>query len=157
VLDLGPRARVAFALCFFGVELALIVSAPWRVDGVFGFEMFNASSDIEIQLSRKLRDRRGRLVEHPLPGGEWSATDAQGREHGFSWRELVRGTRLTRIGVKTHAKDGVNAQLYHLQRALDHVAAHIPDDAQTVALVAHVRAVHNGHTPVNVVLESRPR
>ena len=35
MLDLGPRARVAFALCFFAAELALIVSAPWRVDSVF--------------------------------------------------------------------------------------------------------------------------
>ena len=157
MLDLGPRARVAFALCFFAAELALIVSAPLRVDRVFGFEMFNASSDIEIQLARKLRDRGGRLIEHSLPNGEWTATDAQGRPHVFRCRELVRATRLTRIGVKTHAKDGVNAQLYHLQRALDHVAAHIPDDAQTVALVARVHAVHNGHTPVDAVLESRPR
>ena len=40
---------------------------------------------------------------------------------------------------------------------LDHVAAHIPNDAQTVALLARVHAVRNGHTPVDAVLESRPR
>jgi hypothetical protein len=124
---------------------------------VFGFQMFNASSSIEIRLARKLRNKRGRLIERPMPKGEWSALDARGQRHEFRWRELVRGTRLTRIESTVHAKDGVAAQLYHLQRALDYVAANIPDDAQTVALVARVRAVHNGHTRADRVLESRRR
>jgi hypothetical protein len=157
VLDLGPRARVAFAACFFAAELALLCTAPWRVDRVFGFQMFNASSDIEIRLARKLRNKRGRLIERAMPGGEWTATDARGQRHVFRWGELMRGTRLARIEKKVHAKDGVAAQLYHLQRALDHVAASIPDDAQTVALVARVRAIDNGHTSIETVLESRRR
>jgi hypothetical protein len=148
---------VVFAACFFAAELALLCSASWRVDRVFGFQMFNASSDIEIRLARKLRNRRGKLIERAIPDGEWAATDAQGRRHVFRWRELVRGTRLTRIEKKGHAKDGVAAQLYHLQRALDYVAANIPNDAQTVALVARVKAVHNGHTAIETVLESSPR
>jgi len=148
---------VAFAACFFAAELALLCTASWRVDRVFGFQMFNASSSIEIRLARKLRNKRGRLIERAMPKGEWSATDASGQRHEFRWRELVRGTRLTRIESTVHAKDGVAAQLYHLQRALDYVAANIPDDAQTVALVAHVRSVRNGHTRADTVLESRPR
>lgn len=157
MLELGPRARVAFAACFFAAELALLCTASLRVDRVFGFQMFNASSSIEIRLARKLRNKRGRLIERAMPQGEWTATDARGKRHEFRWRELVRGTRLTRIESSVHAKDGVRAQLYHLQRALDHVAANIPDDAQTVALIAHVQAVHNGHTRIDTVLESRPR
>jgi hypothetical protein len=154
VLDLGPRARVVFALLFFAAELALVISAPWRVDRVFGFEMFNGSSDIRIELARRLRDRSGALIERALPGGVWRAKDSSGHTHTFEWAELVRGTRLTRLDVVTHAKDGVDAQLFHLQRALDYAAAHMPDDAQTVALIARVHAVRNGHTPVDAVLES---
>jgi hypothetical protein len=157
VLDLGPRARIAFALLFFAAELALVISAPWRVDRVFGFEMFNGSSDIRIELARRVRGRGGALIERALPGGVWSARDAHGQTHDFRWDQLVRGTRLTRLDAVTHAKDGVDAQLFHLQRALDYAAAHIPGDAQTVALVAHVHAVRNGHTPVDAVLQSRPR
>jgi hypothetical protein len=157
VLDLGPKARVVFALLFFGAELALVLTAPLRVDKVFGFEMFNGSSDIEIRLARKLRSRRGELVERALPGGVWTAQDARGQAHSFRWDELVRGTRLTRLDRVLHAKDGVDAQLYHLQHALDYAVTHIPDDAQTVALVARVHAVRNGHTPVDAVLESRRR
>lgn len=157
MLDLGLKARIAFALCFFALELGLILSSPLRVDGVFAFEMFNASSDIEIRLARKLRARDGRLIERDMPNGVWTARDAHGNEHVYRWRELVRGTRLTRIGHKLHAKNGVRAQLYHLQHALDHVAANIPNDAQTVALVAHVRGLENGHTAIDTVLESRPR
>src|SRR5690349_22440394 len=128
---MGSRARIAFAVCFFAVELALILSSPMRVDGVFAFEMFNASSDIESRLPRKLRGTRGQLIERDAPGGEWTASDAQGQQHVYRWRELVRGTRLTRIETKVHAKNGVHAQLYHLQRALDYVAANIPNDVQT--------------------------
>ena len=157
MLDLGLRARVLFALAFFALELGLILSSPLRIDGVFAFEMFNASSDIEIRLARKLRASDGRLIERDMPGGKWTARDARGNEHVYRWRELVRGTRLTRIEQKVHAKNGVRAQLYHLQRALDHVAANIPNDAQTVALVAHVRGMENGHTAIETVLESRAR
>jgi hypothetical protein len=157
VLDLGPRARVAFAVCFLVAELALLGTASFRVDGVFGFQMFNASSDIEIRLARKVKGKRGRIVERAITDGEWTATDSNGRRHVFRWRELVRGTRLMRIDRKVHAKDGVAAQLDHLQHALDYVAANIPGDAQTVALVARVHAVHNGHTPIDTVLEGRRR
>lgn len=145
-----------FALLFFAAELALIVSAPLRVDKVFGFEMFNGSSDIRIELYRRIR-RRGKLVEVRVQGGTWIAPDASGTPHQFYWGHLLRGTRLTRLDETRHAKDGVDAQVYHLQRALDYAITRIPEDAQTVALVARVQGVHNGHTPVELVLESQTR
>ena len=69
----------------------------------------------------------------------------------------VGGAAAHSVRRVLHAKDGVDAQLYHLQHALDYAVAHIPDDAQTVALVARVHAIRNGHTSVDAVLESRRR
>jgi len=155
LLDFGPRARVVFALLFFAAELALITTSSLRPDQVFGFAMFNGSSEITITLTRRVRDRRGRNVEAPMLGGVWQARDRGGQVHTFRFGDFVRGTRLTRLDRRTHAKDGVDAQIFHLQLALDHVAAAIEDDAETLALVAHVHGVINGHTKVEATLEGR--
>jgi hypothetical protein len=52
---------------------------------------------------------------------------------------------------------GADAQLARLQRALDDVALHEPEDAESERFVARVRVWHNGHGPRTVVLESAHR
>jgi hypothetical protein len=52
---------------------------------------------------------------------------------------------------------GADAQLARLQRALDDVARHEPEDAETERFVARVLVWHNGGGPRRVVLESTHR
>jgi hypothetical protein len=64
------------------------------------------------------------------------------------------------VGSPDHerfASYGVDAQLARLQHALDDVADHIPEDAQTRGLAAVVVVRKNGHEPTTVRLESHPR
>ncbi len=153
VLDLGPRARVAFAACWILGQGALIVTAGARPDGVFGFRMFPEASTIEVHLSREVQG--GRLL--PAPGGEWSARDAAGQLRHFSWRDRVRDPLLSAVDQRVFASYGAAAQLARLQRALDDVADHVPEDGETQRLRAEVVVRRNGGEPARVVLVSRPR
>jgi hypothetical protein len=110
-------------------------------DHAFGFQMFNESSRIEFQLYRQVVGRAG-LV--PVPDGAWLAVDREGKVREFRWRDRVRYPPLARPGREVHASYGLDAQLFRLQAALRDVAAHIPDDAETVALIALVHASRNG-------------
>jgi hypothetical protein len=66
----------------------------------------------------------------------------------------VKGWRLNTLGVSMHASYGLSTQLFRLQAALEDVASHIPDDAQTRAVVAVVRASHNGRPPQTIQLRA---
>jgi hypothetical protein len=55
------------------------------------------------------------------------------------------------------ASYGVAAQLFRLQKALDDVAGHLDDDAETRGVVADVRVWRNGRDSYQTRLESRPR
>jgi hypothetical protein len=114
--------------------------------------MFPEASTFEIHLSRQVADR---MV--PAPLGEWSARDAAGQIRHFSWRERVRDPILRSVGVRVFASYGVSAQLARLKEALDDVAAHTPEDAETSCLQADVMVWKNGRAPSEVVLQSAPR
>jgi hypothetical protein len=45
-LELGPRARVVFAVLYVGVMLSVVVSAQYPPDRVFGFQMYTESSPV---------------------------------------------------------------------------------------------------------------
>lgn len=141
--DLGPRARRVFAGAYV-LSLALAIGygqiAP---DHVFGFQMFNESSNIEIALYREV-ERSGTTELLPLPDGEWDAPDEHGVMHHFSWRERVRASPLHRLGESVHASYGLAAQLFRLELALEDVARNVPRDHETRALVAVVETVKNG-------------
>jgi hypothetical protein len=152
VLHVGPPARVAFAAFWIAGQIALVLTAPLRSDRAFGFGMFPEASTMEIHL---VRDVGGLRV--PAPHGEWTARDRLGQLHGVAWHDRVRDRALSAIDTRVFASYGVDAQLARLQRALDDVANHIPDDAETTRLVADVVVRKNGRDPSTVTLFGHAR
>ena len=154
LLELGPRSRVAFATLYVAVMAWVIGSAQIRPDHVFGFQMFNQSSKIDIRLARRVRGTRA-LV--PLEDGTWEARDRKGKLRAFSWGDRVKDPVLGVLTKPVHARYGLEGQLYRLQYALRDVLAHIPDDAETTGLVASVTTRKNGRDPKIVRLEAKRR
>jgi hypothetical protein len=149
---LRQHLRSAFAAAWVSAQAALVLTAPWRADHIFGFRMFPEASTLEIHLSRVVG---GRVVA--TPQGEWSAVNRAGDRLHFSWHDRVRDPTLGALDVRVFASYGVDAQLARLARALDDVAAHTPEDAETERLRADVLVARNGRAPEPVRLESAPR
>jgi hypothetical protein len=142
-LELGVPARVACAILYLATQCALLVYAQKVPDHVFGFQMFNASSDMRISLFRRVQyGRHPRLIA--VQGGAWQARDARGEVHTVRWNDRVRDGVLGHLDGFVHASYGLDAQLFRLQYALDDFVAHMPDDRETRALVAVVEVVKNG-------------
>jgi len=152
-LDLSEEKRTILAAVYVVVQVALLVTASARPDGVFAFRMFNESSTISIELLRRVRLGDGSLAVVPT-NGRWEARDASGAVHVVSWNNRVRDPILGTLGRPVHAAYGVDAQLFRLQRALDDVARSTPEDAETKALLARVDIVRNGHQRFEKLLES---
>jgi hypothetical protein len=133
--------RAIFCASYIGAQIALIGYGLRAPDHVFGFQMFNEASRLRFQLARKVRGR-GKAV--PLVDDAWEARDRAGVVRQFRWSDRVRYPKLSRSGVSLHASYGLDAQLFRLQAALDDVAAHIPEDTETRALVATVEGSKNG-------------
>jgi hypothetical protein len=152
VLDLGPRARVAFAVSWISGQLGLVLTAGYRADHIFGFRMFPEASTVEIHVTRMTA-----AGDLPAPRGEWSARDASGQLRHFRWRDRVHDPVLGAVDERAFASYGVDAQLARLQRALDDVAEHLDEDAETVRLRANVVVRKNGGDPYEVTLLSHPR
>jgi hypothetical protein len=142
-----------FAATYLLVQAALIATSPSRPDKLFSFQMFNESSTIAIALSRRVRRLDGSVVTTPV-SGRWQANDRDGVRHAFNWADRVRDPILATLGRPVHAAYGVDAQLFHLQAALDDVVAHLNDDAETAGLVADVEVRRNGQRPFRTRLES---
>jgi hypothetical protein len=153
VLELGPRARVVFALVYLLVMVAVVVSAQRRPDHVFGFQMFNESSTVTIHLFRRVRGRRALQA---LPNGSF-----EDRSHGvartLSWLERVHDPVLSNLDTPTHAKYGLEGQLFRLQLALDDFVARLPSGSDTLGLVAVVETLKNGREPRVVRLKAERR
>jgi hypothetical protein len=144
--------RVVFAAFWIGGQAALVLTAGGRPDHIFGFRMFPEASTIEIHLWRDTGGGAARAAR-----GEWSARDATGQLRHFSWRDRVRDPILSSIDSRVFASYGVDAQLARLQRALDDVAEHVPEDAETRRLRAEVTVRRNGGEPTTVSLQSQAR
>jgi hypothetical protein len=153
-----PRSRKAvlravFFFGYLGVQVALLLHAQSTPDFVFGFQMFNASSEMKISLFRKLgphRQHAARLI--PVRDGVWQAKDSHGELHELHWNDRVRDSTLSALGRYVHASYGLDAQLFRLQYALDDVARHLTDDSETQALVAVVDTRKNGRGGAQVRL-----
>ena len=152
MLDLRPTARVAFAFFWVFGQAALVLTAGLRADHILGFRMFPEASTMEIHLWREVDGRWVRARE-----GEWSAHDGSGQLRHFSWRDRVRDPVLGSLDERVFASYGVDAQLARLQRALDDVADHVPEDSETQRLRADVRVWKNGRAPATVTLTSHMR
>ncbi len=153
LFDLPLKARAAFFFAYLSVQAAILIRAQRGPDFVFGFQMFNESSDLKITLFRRVR-HKGRLRLLAVHDGAWQAMDTQGAPHTFRWQTRVRDGVLGTLGSYVHASYGLQAQLFRLQFALRDVARHIPDDSETEALVAVVDTLKNGRDPAQVRLEA---
>jgi hypothetical protein len=153
LLDLKPASRGLFVLLFLVVQVAGIGWGQRAPDHVLGFQMFNESSRIHVELFREVERKRGRVLL-AVPDGRWQARDAAGKLRDHAWQDRVKSSRLSTFGVWMHANYGLDAQLFRLQAALDDVAAHIPEDKQTRALVLVIEAMHNGRPARTIQLRA---
>jgi hypothetical protein len=159
-LDLGPRVGLAVLVVFFGLELWGIWWGQRAPDRVLGFQMFNESSRLTIQLFREVpgkgRHKRKRQLL-PVKDGHWQAPDAEGTLRDYHWQDRVKYWPLWALGRSVPAKYGRAAQLFRLQAALDDAVRHIPHDTQTLALVAEVETTRNGAPPETVRLRAEKK
>lgn len=139
------------------MQATLVVTADRRPDGAFGFRMFTESSTVKIALYREVIGEDGQRKRLHVEDGVWSARDAGGLSRRFEWRDRVRRPELAIFDVEISAKYGTKAQLSRLQAAVEDVAAHTPDDAETRRFVLEVTVRHNAGEPYVVTLASAER
>ena len=136
--ELGPRWRiVARRLIVVGVivaQSAFVVRAYRSDHDEFGFQMFPESSQWQAEVVRITADGERISIDEPWPGG-------------YRWRELVATRGLYSPATKRDADTGLASQLAFFEAALDWVAEHTPDDADTRALEATVTYWDNTDGP----------
>lgn len=158
MVDLPLGARAAFAALWLLGQGALVLTAGRRADASFGFRMFPESTTISIALSREVAAPTGEgTLVIPVVDGSWVARDRGGLPHRFAWSDRIADPIVGTLGVTIQAPYGGDAQIERLQAALDDVATHAPEDADTHALVADVVLRKNGREPQNLRLVSAPR
>jgi hypothetical protein len=149
--------RVVFGVVWVGTQFALVITADRRPDGAFGFRMFSESSTIKFSLFREVVGEDGQRKRVFVEDGTWSARDAGGLKRVFSWTDRVRRRELAMFHTEMSTKYTTDAQLARLQAALDDVATHTPDDAETRRLLLDVTVRKNGREPYVVHLASVER
>jgi hypothetical protein len=130
-------------VAFFGLELVGIAWGQRTPDRALGFQMFNETSRLTIHLFREVKQKRKRVLV-PVPDGRWQAPDASGRLRDYAWQDRVLSRPLSVLNKSVRARYGLAAQLFHLQAALDDAVRHLPEDRETLALVAKVDTLRNG-------------
>jgi hypothetical protein len=148
----GFNYRILFAALWIASQVALVVTADRRIDGAFGFRMFAESSSIKLVLYRELDS--GKRVH--VDAGVWTARSVDGTVHRLTWYDRVPMPYWI-FDQEMHASYGARTQLWRLQGALDDVAIHIPNDAETRRFVLDVTVRRNGREPVVHQLTSRER
>ena len=143
---------LGFCAVLFGAQAAMTVDAHLRRDRRFGWQMFSETTRFRAVLWRELADGRRR----PTQRGRWVVETPQGRRV-FLWRDHVREWRLDDLERSRQAKVSLDATLLYAQRALDWVAARIPEDRETVRLVLVVDWEKADGTRGVTELASRPR
>src|SRR3954452_22060664 len=111
LLNLNPRLRPLFFCAYLLAQLALVLYAQNSPDLLFGFQMFNASSQLKISLFRQVR-RRGRSQLIPVRDGMWVFKDRSGTRHSYRWQDRVRYYNLANLDQFVHAAYGLEAQLF---------------------------------------------
>jgi hypothetical protein len=156
LLNLSPRLRAAFFCLYLATQLFLLFRAQKSPDLVFGFQMFNASSQLKISLFRKVK-RRGRTRVVPVRDGSWETKDRSGTTHTHRWQDRVHYPNLTNLDQFVHASYGLDAQLFRLQFALRDFVLQLSNDEETEALIAEVDTLKNGREPGHVRLQADRR
>jgi len=153
LLNLSPRLRPVFFCAYLATQLVLLIRSQKSPDLVFGFQMFNASSEMKISLFRKVR-RRGRSRLVPLHDGAWESKDRSGMAHTYRWQDRVRYRQLATLDRFVHAAYGLDAQLFRLQAALLDFVQRLPAEEETEALIAEVDTLKNGREAGHVRLQA---
>ncbi len=149
---------MAFAVAWLALQATLIVTAATRSDAVFGFRMFAESSTIRAHLTREVEAPSGHgVVEVPVRDGEWTAKDKDGVPHLMRWHDRVIEPNLTAFDRVMHASYSAAAQVERWEGALNDVAAHLDDDAETRRLKLELVVRRNGREPVSYHFASAPR
>ena len=166
---MGPRARLAFAGGYLALQAGLVLSAGGRPDHAFGLRMAAESTTVVVALSREVtvaahdedddaRDGiRDGVAVVAVKGGSWVAHDRSGKPRRIDWRDRVHEPELSTFDAVIDASAGATGTLARLQAALDDVATHTPDDAETRALLADVVVQRNGREAYAVHLRSVAR
>jgi hypothetical protein len=144
--------QIAFALAYVGAQIGLIATAGSRADGAFGFRMFSESSELEAHLVREVGEG-----EVPVVGGEWIAHDRGGAPRRIKWTDRVRRRELATFDTRIHASYGARAQIARWQAAVEDVASHTPEDAETRRLSVDLVIRRNGREAETVRVSSAPR
>jgi hypothetical protein len=110
--------------------------------------MFTDSSTVTVALYREVEGAGGQRTRIKVEDGVWSAGDSGGLRRRFAWSDRIRRRELAIFDTETSAKYGAAAHLARLQAALDDVASHTPDDAETRRLLLDVTLRQNGREPV---------
>lgn len=149
--------RLALGAVWVALQFTLIVTADRRPDAAFGFRMFTESSTMKVVLYRETIDaQRKRKLVH-VDDGVWAARDAGGLVRTFTWSDRVRRRELAVFDKEVTARYGASATVSRLKAALDDVAAHVPDDAETRRFLLDVTLRRNGREPYVVHLASPER
>lgn len=140
----GWWARRAVIALVVGLQLMAAAYAYHVPTKVFGWQMFNASSDWRAEIVRITSEGERHDVQEPWPGG-------------YAWGDLVTGRGLDHPFVRIHASAGLDSTFNVLQHALDYVATNTPSDDQTVRLETAVTYWDNGRGPFERVFSSISR
>ena len=149
--------RVIFAAAWVGAQAALVITADRRPEFAFGYRMFAESSTVNVVLYREIIGDGGQRRRVHVEDGVWGARDVGGLQRRFAWTDRVRRRELAMFDAEISARYSTRAQLTRLQAALDDVATHTPDDAETRRLLLDVTVRHNGGEPYVVHLASAER
>ena len=154
IFDLGPRARVAFAVVWLGAQAALIATADLRPEHAFGFRMFSESTTAVLHLSRRTFD--GELVS--CDHGAWWTRTSRGARLYLSMRDYIDAPELSFYDLRMPASYGRAAELARLQAAIDYVIGRLGDDDRTTAqFVVDVALRSGAGAQSHVTVESRVR
>lgn len=125
------------------MHASLIVAGGHDPHKRFGFRPFAESDTWQAEIYRVGHDG----VRRPIDDGSWA----------YDWDELIGVPELTRPGRSRHASGGARGTVDLLDRALDWLVDHTPDDPGTQRYEAVVIVVHDGGQPrvVELVGDSR--
>jgi hypothetical protein len=133
-------------LVFVGVlaaQLFFLVRAPHDPHKHFAWRPFNESDEWRAEVVRVTVAGARVPVEEP-----WA---------GYTWSELVQVRGLAVPRPWKHAASGARSVRVFLGEALDWVAAHTPNDRETLYYEARFEWKHNRRGPFSATLRSRER
>jgi hypothetical protein len=148
---------VVVGFAWVALQLALILRADRLPDAAFGLRVFSEASTTRAALYREIVDASGRRALVHVDDGVWSARDAGGLVRRFAWTDRVRRRELAVLDAEVSAPDSASAAVARLKAALDDLATHAPDDADSRRFVLDVTVRRNAREPYVLHLMSAER